>query len=43
MSIWGWDEGSLTDKGAMWLEVTYAQGTRWGSGSIEAVKFLGKN
>lgn len=39
-SIWGWDEGPLTEKGAMWLEVTYADGTRWGNGPIEASKFV---
>jgi len=41
MSIWGWDEGELTEKGALWLEVTYAEGTRWGNGPIETVKLLG--
>lgn len=37
-SIWGWGEGALSEKGAMWLEVTYAEGTRWGNGPIETVK-----
>ena len=35
-SIWGWPEGPLTENGAMWLEVTYAEGTRVGNGPIEA-------
>ena len=35
MSIWGWPEGPLTETGAMWLEVTYAEGTRVGRGPIE--------
>lgn len=40
MSIWGWGEGPLTEKGAMWLEVTYAEGVRWGNGPIETLKSL---
>ena len=34
-SLWTWGEGSLSKKGAMWLEVTYAQGARTGNGPIE--------
>ena len=34
-SIWTWGEGKLSSKGAMWLEVTYAQGARVGNGPIE--------
>ena len=35
MSIWGWPEGTLSETGAQWLEVTYAEGTRVGRGPIE--------
>ena len=34
-SIWGWGEGALTDSGVMWLDVTYAEGTKSGGGLIE--------
>ena len=34
-SLWTWGEGTLSTKGAMWLEVTYAQGARVGNGPIE--------
>ena len=34
-SLWTWGEGKLSSKGAMWLEVTYAQGARVGNGPIE--------
>ena len=40
MSIWGWPAGSLSERGAMWLEVTYAEGTRVGRGPIEEVSLL---
>ena len=40
MSIWGWQEGPLTETGAMWLEVTYAEGTRVGGGPIEQPSLL---
>ena len=39
MSYWGWGEGPLTTKGAMWLEVTYADATtQRGVGPIEDMK-----
>lgn len=39
MSYWGWGEGPLTMKGAMWLEVTYADDTtQRGVGPIEDMK-----
>jgi hypothetical protein len=39
MSYWGWGAGSLTTKGAMWLEVTYAdETTQRGVGPIEDMK-----
>ena len=38
MSIWGWGKGPLTQKGFMWLEVTYAEGARIGNGPIESIK-----
>ena len=34
-SLWTWDNGTLSKKGAMWLEVTYGQGARIGNGPIE--------
>ena len=37
-SIWGFGEGPVTDRGAMWLEVTYAKGFKHGGGTIEKVK-----
>ena len=40
MSIWGWQEGPLTESGAMWLEVTYAEGTKVGGGPIEQPSLL---
>ena len=40
MSIWTWGEGPLTKNGFMWLEVTYAKGTRVGFGPIETPKTL---
>ena len=41
MSFWGWGEGPLTEKGAMWLEVTYADATtQRGVGPIEAQKTI---
>ena len=39
-SIWGWDTGPVTNSGCMWLEVTYAEGTRIGNGPIEEMKIL---
>ena len=39
-SIWGWPEGPLTENGVMWLEVTYAEGTRVGNGPIEPLSRL---
>ena len=39
-SIWAWGEGSLTDSGVMWLDVTYAEGTKSGGGLIEDWKIL---
>lgn len=41
MSLWGWDEGSLSRKGSMWLEVTYAdETTQRGVGPIEDAKII---
>lgn len=37
-SIWGYGPGSVSDKGAIWLEVTYAKGLTHGGGPIEAPK-----
>ena len=34
-SLWTWGEGKLSNRGAMWLEVTYAKGARVGNGPIE--------
>ena len=39
-SIWGWDTDPVTNSGCMWLEVTYAEGTRIGNGPIEEMKIL---
>ena len=39
-SIWAWGEGPLTDSGVMWLDVTYAEGTKSGGGLIEDWKIL---
>lgn len=33
-SLWVWTEGSLSTRGAMWLEVTYAEGAQKGNGPI---------
>jgi hypothetical protein len=33
-SLWVWTEGSLSTKGAMWLQVTYAEGAQKGNGPI---------
>ena len=40
MSIWQWADGSSTQAGSMWLEVTYAEGTRFGNGPIEPLRFI---
>ena len=41
MSLWGWDEGALSTKGSMWLEVTYAdETTQRGVGPIENLKTI---
>ena len=41
MSIWGWDEGPLSTKGSMWLEVTYAdETTQRGVGPIDDLKTI---
>ena len=37
-SIWGYGSGSVSDRGAIWLEVTYAKGLKRGGGPIEEVK-----
>ena len=34
-SIWGYGDGSVSDEGAVWLEVTYARGLAVGGGPIE--------
>ncbi len=34
-SIWGYGPGSVSEKGAIWLEVTYAHGVKHGKGPIE--------
>lgn len=34
-SIWGYGEGSVTELGAVWLEVTYGKGLAVGGGPIE--------
>ena len=40
MSVWHWADGTNTQKGGMWLEVTYAEGTRFGNGPIEPASVL---
>ena len=37
-SIWHWESGPLTQSGVMWIDVTYAKGTRSGHGPIEQPK-----
>ena len=37
-SIWGYGAGPVSERGAIWLEVTYAKGLKRGGGPIEAVK-----
>lgn len=37
-SIWGYGPGSVSERGAIWLEVTYAKGLKHGGGPIEDVK-----
>lgn len=39
-AIWGFGEGPVTERGAIWLEVTYADGLRHGDRPIEEVKRL---
>ena len=39
-AIWGYGDGPVTDKGAIFLEVTYAKGLKHGDGPIEAVKHV---
>lgn len=39
-SIWGYGDGPVTEKGAQWLEVTYAKGLSHGGGPIEEPKVL---
>lgn len=39
-AIWGYGDGPVTDRGAIWLEVTYAKGLKHGGGPIEEVKRL---
>lgn len=39
-SIWGYGSGSVSEKGAIWLEVTYARGLTHGGGPIEEPKKL---
>lgn len=34
-SIWGYGDGPVSEQGAVWLEVTYAQGVAHGGGKIE--------
>ena len=40
MSVWQWSDGPNTTKGGMWLEITYAEGTRFGHGPIESASVL---
>ena len=40
MSLWQWADGPSTQAGSMWLEVTYAEGTRFGKGPIEPLRFI---
>ncbi|NNM00395.1 MAG: hypothetical protein HKO62_06565 [Gammaproteobacteria bacterium] len=35
-ALWGYGGGTVTDSGAIWLEVTYAEGVAVGGGPIEA-------
>jgi len=37
-SIWGYGPGSVSDKGAIWLEMTFAKGLSHGGGPIEKPK-----
>ena len=39
-TIWGYGDGPVTDRGAIWLEVTFAKGLKHGGGPIEEVKRL---
>ena len=39
-SIWGYGSGPVSEKGAIWLEVTYAHGLKHGVGPIEEPKVL---
>lgn len=39
-SVWGFSEGSVSESGAVWLEVTYAKGMSLSKGPIEAAKVL---
>jgi hypothetical protein len=39
-SIWGYGPGPVSEKGAIWLEVTYARGLTHGGGPIEKPKSL---
>ncbi len=39
-SIWGFGSEPVTEKGAIWLEVTYAHGLKHGTGPIENPKVL---
>ena len=39
-SIWGYGPGSVSDKGAIWLEMTWAKGLTHGGGPIEKPKIL---
>ncbi len=39
-TIWGYGDGPVTDRGAIFLEVTYAKGLKHGGGKIEAPKRL---
>jgi len=40
MSVWQWADGPNSNKGGMWLEGTYAKGTRFGHGPIESARVL---
>lgn len=39
-TIWGYGPEAVTERGAIWLEVTYAKGLKHGGGPIEEVKRL---
>lgn len=39
-AIWGYGPGPVSEKGAIWLEVTFAKGLKHGGGPIEAAKRL---